>query len=77
MACATMCRPKRVAARSPASAAQAGLVAARRAPSALLDTARRSALGRCLDSQVWHCASACGWASTASTPSSELLLRIR
>ena len=51
-----------------------GCVAARRAPSALLETARRSAFGRCLASQVWHCASACGWASTTSMPSSELLL---
>ena len=77
MAWATMCRPNWVAARSLARPAQAGLVVARRAPSALLDTGRRSALGRCLDSQAWHCASACGWASTTSTPSSELLVRSR
>src|SRR5450830_199736 len=77
MAWATMCRPNRVAARSLARPAQAGLVAARRAPSALLDTGRRSACGRCLDSQAWHWASACGWASTASIPSSEALWRSR
>ena len=39
--------------------------AARRAPSALLATGRRSACGRCSDSQPWHCASACGCAQTA------------
>src|SRR6218665_2731055 len=72
-----MCRPNCVAARSLDKAAQAGSVVARRAPSALLDTGRRSACGRCLDSQAWHCASACGWASTAWMPSSEWLGRRR
>ena len=66
-----------VVARSLASAAQAGLVAARRAPSALLETARRSTLGRWADNQPWHCASACGWAITTSMPSREFSCRSR
>ena len=40
MAWATMCRPNCAAARSLARLAQAGFSAARRAPSALLETAR-------------------------------------
>ena len=61
MACAAMCKPYWLAARSLAMAAQLGLPVAKRAPSALLATARRSTLGRCLVSQSWHCAKACGW----------------
>ena len=35
-----------------------------------LEAARRSALGRCVPSQPWHWARACGWASTTSMPRS-------
>lgn len=74
---ATTCSPYSLAARSLAMAASVGSSPARRAPSALLATGRRSALGRWLASQPWHCASACGCASTALMPSSESLRRSR
>ena len=50
---------------------------ARRAPSALLDTATRSASGSCSSSQPRHCASACAWAHTRCTASAPRILPIR
>ena len=55
MAWAAMCKPKWLPARSLAIPAQAGLLAARRAPSALLDTAWRSACGRCVEPVLALC----------------------
>src|SRR3989344_4495409 len=73
----TTCRPYCVAARSLASAATAGLAAASRAPSALLETATRSASGRFWLNQPWHWARACGCAQTWVMPARSGVTRSR
>jgi hypothetical protein len=68
MAWCTMCRPNWEAARSLAMRPRPGWWLARRAPSALLDTARRSTCGRWLGQPALALRQACGWAITASMP---------
>src|SRR5690348_6787721 len=66
---ATICSPYTCAALSPAIAAASSALRARRAASALLDTACHSTFGRFWRSQPRHCASDCGCDITRSISS--------